>query len=208
VIPRPFPPEHLHGGFGRFEPAPDVLRWARATFIMEDAPLLNEEHAHLREDCEIGFLWTNEPLERKGKSVIGTCQLMPPGGDAWTQARTAQQLDEWFPDRELDFLITLYAPWCADADHASFMALVEHELLHAAQKMDKWGAPSFNPQTGKPTWAIRGHDVQEFVSVVRRYGAGAAGSSVLALVDAANAEPEISHAQILKACGVCLKAVA
>ncbi|WP_267902481.1 putative metallopeptidase [Sinorhizobium meliloti] len=41
-----------------------------------------------------------------------------------------------------------------------------------------------------PVFTVRGHDVEEFVGVVRRYGADAAG--VRAIVDAANRPPEIA----------------
>jgi hypothetical protein len=57
---RPYPPEHLLGGLGSFEPAPEVLRWARATFINDGAVVENPDHEHLQQ-AEIGFLWTNEP---------------------------------------------------------------------------------------------------------------------------------------------------
>ncbi|WP_410176759.1 putative metallopeptidase [Sinorhizobium medicae] len=55
--------------------------------------------------------------------------------------------------------------------------------------------------TGRPVFTIRGHDVEDFVGVVRRYGADAAG--VRAIVDAANRPPEIARAQIAHACGTC-----
>lgn len=198
---RPFPPEHLVGGLGSFEPAPDVLRWARATFINEGATVENPDHEHLRE-ASIGFLWTNEPNEKKQRTVLGMCALMPPTGDKWSAGRANQQLEEWFVE-PLDFLITLYAPRAAELDDASFMALCEHELYHCAQKVGSEG-PVFNGQTGKPAWAIRGHDVEQFVGVVRRYGAMASGVSEL--VEAAINGPEIVEARISLACGNCLRA--
>ncbi|WP_420376855.1 putative metallopeptidase [Sinorhizobium medicae] len=53
---------------------------------------------------------------------------------------------------------------------------------------------------------MRGHDVEDFVGVVRRYGADAAG--VRAIVDAANRPPEIARANIAHACGTCQLRVA
>lgn len=201
---RPFPPEHLTGGLGSFEPAPEVQRWARSLFIAEDASLANIDHEHLQQ-ADIGFLWTNEPNERRGRMILGTCQQVPPSGDKWSVGRACAQLGEWFGEIP-DFLITLYGPAAALMDDASFMALVEHELYHAAQRRDIYGAPMFNKETGAPIWTTRPHDVEQFVGVVRRYGADATG--VRALVDAANAGPEISEARVSIACGNCLRLVA
>ncbi|ASJ61546.1 hypothetical protein SMB554_20520 (plasmid) [Sinorhizobium meliloti] len=86
------------------------------------------------------------------------------------------------------------------------MALVEHELNHAAQATDAFGAPKFSRSTGRPVFTIRGHDGEEFVGVVRRYGADAAG--IRAIVDAANRPPEIARAQIAHAGGTCQLRVA
>ncbi|MQU78407.1 hypothetical protein FB009_109180 [Sinorhizobium medicae] len=110
------------------------------------------------------------------------------------------QIKQWFGFVP-DFIITLDAEYCRHCGDAEFMALVEHELYHAAQDTDAFGAPKFSRSTGRPVFTIRGHDVEEFVGVVRRYGADAAG--VRALVDAANGPPEIAKAQISHACGTC-----
>jgi hypothetical protein len=48
---------------------------------------------------------------------------------------------------------------------------------------------------------IKGHDVEEFVGVVRRYGPGA---DVQRLIDAAKAPPEVAKLNIARACGTCL----
>lgn len=87
---------------------------------------------------------------------------------------------------------------CSDAE---FCALIEHELYHASQERDAFGAPKFSKSTGKPVFTLRGHDIEEFVGVVRRYGAEA--THVKALVDAANAGPEIANVRISQACGTC-----
>ncbi|YCI04588.1 hypothetical protein M1D34_22350 [Ensifer sp. D2-11] len=97
-----------------------------------------------------------------------------------------------------DFIITLDADYCRRCGAAEFMALVEHELYHAAQETRP---AKFSRSTGRRIFTIRGHDVDEFVGVVRRYGADAAG--MRAIVDAANRRPEIARAQIAHACGTC-----
>lgn len=68
---------------------------------------------------------------------------------------------------------------------------------------DEYGVPKISDETGKPLFRVRGHDVEQFVDVVRRYGMQAGG--VTELVEAANAGPEIAEAQINGACGNCLK---
>ncbi|NBF06080.1 hypothetical protein GV819_27715 [Pseudomonas sp. Fl5BN2] len=48
---------------------------------------------------------------------------------------------------------------------------------------------------------LQSHDVEEFVGVVRRYGAS---PDVQALVDAANNPAEVGKLNISRACGTCL----
>lgn len=75
---------------------------------------------------------------------------------------------------------------------------------HVAQALDEFGAPRFG-KDGKPKLKIRGHDVEEFVGVVKRYGPSV---DVKRLVDAANAGPELRLGNIAHACGTCLKVAA
>ena len=74
--------------------------------------------------------------------------------------------------------------------------------MHISVRSD---LPKFSKQTGRPVFAIRGHDVEEFVGVVERYGAEA--TNVQALVRAANKGPSIAQAAIANACGNCLRLV-
>lgn len=201
---RPFPPdEALQPWPPVFLPSADLERWTRSTFIAETAQLANPDHAHLQQ-ADIGFLWTNAPNERRGRLILGMCQLMPPSGDKWSAGRAIHQVEEWFGDVP-DFLITIYAPRAQDMDDPSFMALVEHELYHAAQATDAFGQPKFSKRTGLPVYAMRGHDIEEFVGVVARYGADA--TNVREMVSAANKGPSIAPAAIASACGNCLRLV-
>jgi hypothetical protein len=118
----------------------------------------------------------------------------------WSRARAEQQIVAWFGSIP-DFIITLDAEYCRHCGDAEFMALVEHELYHAAQDKDDFGQPKFSKSTGLPVFTVRGHDVEQFVGVVRRYGADASG--VREMVDAANRPPEIARAYIEHACGTC-----
>ncbi|MHC2419731.1 hypothetical protein ACVMB2_003641 [Sinorhizobium meliloti] len=168
-----------------FIPAENMPEWIKATFLNPSLTLHNEQHAHLAY-AEIGFLWTVVENSRKGRRIIGDCEEGKPHGamGKWPRARAEMQVRQWFGFVP-DFIITLDAEYCRACGDAEFMALVEHELYHAAQETDAFGAPKFGRSTGRPVFTIRGHDVEEFVGVVRRYGANAAG--VRAIVDAAPA---------------------
>ncbi|MET0364137.1 MAG: putative metallopeptidase [Sphingobium sp.] len=206
---RPLPPEHLSdiidpANMDQFEPAHDLQDWIDATFLDAASDLFNADHAHLR-DASLGVLWTNCENSRNMRTVIGQAELMPPMAmGKWQKARAEQQIMEWFGGMP-DFLLTFSAPAAATMDDASFCAMVEHELYHCAQKSDAFGMPKFK-QDGSPSFAIRGHDVEEFVGVVARYGA--IDPAVAAMVEVAGRKPLMSAASIAGACGTCLRAVA
>lgn len=201
-IARPRPPESMIGPQGKaFVPADGMAEWVEVTLFSDSSPIANPEHEHLAE-AHIGYLWSAVENTRKGKRVVGQCETGSPQGamGKWAKARAEQQITEWF-GAVPDFIITLDAEFCAQCGDAEFMALIEHELYHAAQDVDTFGMPKFSRETGRPIFTIRGHDVEQFVGVVRRYGADAAG--VRAMVDAANRTPEVARAHIEHACGTC-----
>jgi hypothetical protein len=198
---RPQPPERLREVGFELEPAPALAAWLFATFVNDGAPLLNPDHEHLR-DASIGCLWSNVPNERQQRQVVGTAEIFAPKGNAWQKARQEQQVREWFKDTP-DFILTFYAPHACISDDASFCALVEHELMHCSQAVDQYGSPRFR-KDGSPVYALRSHDVEEFVGIVERYGVGAVDSGVAAMVRAANAKPKIVKSKISAACGTCL----
>ncbi|KAA2237811.1 hypothetical protein F0L46_08375 [Salinarimonas soli] len=202
---RPRPPEDLLGAEGAltgrpFRPAPELAAWAHATFIAEDAPLLNEEHEHLR-DAAIGFVWTSTGNARHGNTVVGQAEMTTFQGGRWSKGRQIQQLCEWFGELP-DFLVTIDAGYADQASDAAFCSLVEHELLHCGQERDGFGAPKFR-RDGSPAFALRGHDVEEFVSIVVRYGVGAAAGRTADLVRAAAQAPLIGADELRGACGTC-----
>lgn len=168
--------------------------------------MFNPDHAHLI-PASIGMLWTTVSNSKKGRTVIGQAEMGQPAGmmGKWARARAEAQVLGWF-GLVPDFIITIDANFWVSASDAQACALIEHELYHAAQDVDAFGAPKFSKSTGRPVFVIRGHDVEEFVGVVRRYGADAAG--VRAMVDAANQKPEIARVQIAHACGTCQLRVA
>jgi hypothetical protein len=118
----------------------------------------------------------------------------------WSRSRVEQQIHEWF-GMEPDFLITIDALWWGTADDAQCCALVEHELYHCAQERDEFGSPTFNRDTGRPKYAMRGHDVEAFIGVAARYGAIEAG--VTELMKALSTPPVMTANMIGLACGAC-----
>lgn len=201
---RPYPPSHLVHvidieKLDCFEPSEELHDWIMETFVTGDGPLVNPDHEHL-ESAHIGVLWTNAVNTKNMRLVLGQTELMPPMAmGKWQRARAVQQIIEWF-DGLPDFLVTFSAPACNNMNDASFCALVEHELYHCAQKLDEFGMPKFKAD-GSRSFCMRGHDVEEFVGVVRRYGAEASG--VQPLIDAANQRPLLSGAEIDGICGTC-----
>lgn len=201
---RPMPPDSMLSASDCFEPAEDLRDWIVATFIDGDGHLTNPDHAHLAE-ASLGVVWTNVDNAKNMRTVIGQAEIMPPMAmGKWQRARAIAQVEDWFGDLP-DFLLTFYAPAALAMDDAAFCALVEHELYHCGQKRDGFGMPKFG-QDGRPSFAIRGHDVEEFVGVVARYGV--TDPSVAALVDAANTRPSVSRADMAGACGTCLRVAA
>jgi len=200
---RPMPPAELFDPETSIcqKPAEGVDAWFRVNLLKEDAPLHNPDHAHL-EYCDIGFMWASFGFARKGNTVIGLCEEMLFRCHAWQKERQEQQMREWF-GRVPEYLITLDASYCAKASDAEFCALLEHELYHIGHETDAFGSPAFT-KAGMPKLYLRGHDVEEFVGVVRRYGVGHPEGRLAQLVKAANGAPEVAKINIARACGTCL----
>ena len=204
---RPMPPPSLfdieqvleEGGYPRFVPAPEVWGWVTEQFLSEDGPLTNPDHYHLV-DADVAVLWASSGFTKRGRSVIGQAEQVMFRAGGWQKGRMERQMVDWF-GAVPSFVITLAADYCMQCTDAEFCALVEHELYHIAQAKDDYGAPKFRKDSGMPALELRGHDVEEFVGVVRRYGAS---GQVQQLVDAANARPEVAVADVAQACGTCL----
>ncbi|MEO8641858.1 putative metallopeptidase [Pseudomonas sp.] len=182
----------------RLTPAPEVLEWLQAQVFSIDGELHNEDHAHLI-DADICFMWASSGFGKQGRFVLGQAEQVAFRAGGWQKARMEQQMFDWF-GRVPAYIITLAADFCAECSDVDFCALVEHECYHIAQAKDGYGAPKFT-QEGLPKLEMRGHDVEEFVGVVRRYGAS---EDVQVLVDAANKPAEVGKLNIARACGTCL----
>jgi hypothetical protein len=201
---RPVPPASLLdlcelSGFGaRLTPAPEVREWIRAEILADTGIIHNEDHAHLI-DADIAVMWASSSFEKQGRFVLGQAEQVAFRAGGWQKARMEQQMRDWFGDVPT-FIITLAADYCSTCSDTEFCALIEHELYHLAQATDKYGQPAFT-QDGAPKLKLQGHDVEEFVGVVRRYGAS---PEVQAMVDAANKPAEVGKLNISRACGTCL----
>lgn len=179
-------------------PAVGLSEWINETILRDTGHLHNPDHGHLI-DADIRFMWASSGFTKKGRTVLGQAEEVAMRAGGWQKARMEQQMNEWFGYTP-KFIITLAGDYCSECSDLDFCALVEHELYHIAQATDEFGAPKFT-QEGEPKITMRGHDVEEFVGVVRRYGASA---EVQELVDAANNPAEVAHLDVARACGTCL----
>lgn len=182
----------------RLTPAREVWEWLQAEILVDTGSIHNEDHSHLI-DADIQVMWASSSFVKQGRRVLGQAEQVAFRAGGWQKARMEQQMRDWFGDIP-DFIITLAADYCATCSDADFCALVEHELYHLAQATDQYGQPAFTKE-GAPKLKLQGHDVEEFVGVVRRYGAS---PDVQLLVDAANKPAEVGKLNISRACGTCL----
>jgi len=211
----PRPPEALLAetlpvsGGGLVAPSLDVEAWVRSEILAPNRPLSNYDHAHLVDgQARVAFLWSTEVERRQGRRTLGTCQLAAPKGRAWVAAQRRAQLVGWFGEVP-DFLVVLDALFVTHAlstgRTADVLAVVEHELYHAAQDTDREGEPKYTPD-GEPVWGIRPHDTEEFAGVVRRYGVSAsanAGPLAEAVEYVRENGPDVATATLDGLCGTC-----
>lgn len=182
-------------------PAIDLASFFLAALLSPDSRLYNVEHEHLL-TAKIGFLFTDTPATRKGKHIMGQAEMPSQmSGSPWAKARALQQYCDWFGEPQ-DFIITLYAPYVLQAAPIEQMALLEHELYHCGHVHDSQGIPKFK-QDGSPVFGIRGHDVEEFVGVARRYGISAGEGRALA--EALLSGPELSPVTVSAVCATCIR---
>jgi hypothetical protein len=146
------------------------------------------EFVHLREgEPAVEFLLRNFQKVKAGREVLGTCYLPTVQGEL-------KPMFEWMMVRLFgflpDFLIVLDRAFWNEADALEREILMFHEMMHAGQKVDRYGTPMFSKDSGLPLWCINGHDVEEFTETVRRYGAYSA--DIQAFIAAAG---EQSHSE-------------
>lgn len=184
-----------------FLPAPEVRDWMLATFVQAGGPLHNPDHQHLL-GADLEVLWAAGGFAKQGRFVVGTMEQVAFRAGGWQKERQEFQMLQWF-GRVPKFLMTLDGAYARQASDTEFCALVEHEMYHLGHKLDEFGQPAFDKE-GNPKVEIRGHDVEEFVGVVARYGVGNPEGRLAQLVAAANRAPSVSPLRIAQACGTCL----
>lgn len=199
---RPYPPEWIfEHDTPNFVPAPELWTWIKTVFLNPESKLFNPDHAHLGayHYPQIAVMWARAGYKKQGRDVAGTAEKIMINASGWKKERQEEQFYHWFQDIP-EYLITIDATYADQANDIDFCALIEHELYHIAHKLDQYGIPSYNMQTGQPNLTIKGHDVEEFTGVVRRYGAN---QDVQEMINAANQRPEVSRADVFHACGTC-----
>lgn len=187
------------------KPAPEIGQWFREQVLEEAGPIHNPAHSHLL-DADIQYLWASRGVSKQQRLVIGQAEMVTFNSGGFRRAREEQQMREWF-GYVPKFIVTLDASYCATCSDLEWCALVEHEHFHISHVHNAFGAPAFTLE-GKPKLAIRGHDVEEFIGVVERYGAGSIDSPVNRMARAAQSTPLLSRAHIAASCGTCLLRVA
>jgi hypothetical protein len=127
-----------------------------------------DEHIHfLEEEIAVEFLLRVAPKVKQGRRQLGMAIIPTVQGEL--KDLFTQLLAHWF-GRAPQFLIILDQEFWLQADDITRRALLEHEMSHVKQSLDKNGDPAFD-QDGNPKFGIRAHDVEEFQYIVRKYGA-------------------------------------
>lgn len=202
ITARPYPPAGLVGDdasiFTVLMPAPEVREWISRNILADDGSLHNPDHSHLI-DADLCFLWASSVFAKQGRTVLGQAEKVMFRAGGWQKARQEQQMREWF-GYVPEFIITLAADHCSQCSDIEFCVLVEHELMHIGQDMGEYGSPKFDKQ-GRPKLRLVGHDVEEFIGVVQRYGAS---RDVQLMIDAAKRGPSVGRVSIAHACGTCI----
>ncbi|MDQ9890078.1 putative metallopeptidase [Acinetobacter pittii] len=207
---RPFPPQDLMDKADedeaiRLAPAPELMSWVITNFLTIGGPLHNPDHDHIAEllhDNEefLACAWASSACAAKKRMVLGQCEKVMFNQGGWKKARQEQQMRDWFGYVPV-YLITIDASFCEQATDRDFCALIEHELYHIGVERDEDGEPLYGEMSGLPKHYLAGHDVEEFIGVVKRWGAD---ESVKRLVEVAKQAPFVSDVNISKCCGTCL----
>jgi hypothetical protein len=176
-----------------------------ANYLTVDAELYNPDHDHIAEllhDNEefLAFAWASQACTVKKQMVLGQCEKVMFNVGGWRKARQEQQMRDWFGFVPV-YLITIDASFCEQTSDREFCALIEHELYHIGVERDAEGEIIYSDNTGLPKHFLAGHDVEEFIGVVKRHGAS---ENVKRLVEVAKQAPFVSDLSITRCCGTCV----
>lgn len=105
-----------------------------------------------RSKARIAYLESDAPKKSGDFATLGECEKV-------------QSKNQWA--MAYDYTITVYTKNTEHMDQDQLRVLIFHELLHIEILYD--------PETGGETYGIRKHDLQDFKTVVDRYGVDWAG---------------------------------
>lgn len=185
--------------------APELKEWVITNFLTLGGELHNPDHDHIAEllhddETFLAFAWASSAFTRAKRMVLGQCEKVMFNQGGWKKARQEQQMRDWFGFVPI-YLITIDAGFCEQASDREFCALIEHELYHIGVERDGDGEIVYSDHTGLPKHYLAGHDVEEFVGVVKRWGAS---DDIKRLVEVAKQAPFVSEKNIAASCGTCL----
>ncbi|EPJ8241325.1 putative metallopeptidase, partial [Acinetobacter baumannii] len=185
-----------------FAPAPEIWEWIKQVFLDPKSKLFNPDHMHLRSFRypDIAVMWARSGFKKQGRQVIGTTEKVMINAGGWKKERQEEQYIQWF-NYLPEYLITFDASYSRIASDVNFCALLEHELYHIGVERDSDGEIIYSDHTGLPKHYLACHDVEEFIGVVKRWGAN---DSVKRLIEVAKNPPFVSDLDISKCCGNCV----
>jgi hypothetical protein len=127
--------------------------------------LIETHHEDNLRDAKIALAWNlSWSPDADGRVTLGKCKKV---ADLEREITGAI-------DRELqpfDFVIILHRGFWTDemVTDRQRRALLDHELCHAAIKLDLRGEPEVD-ERGRHVYRIRKHDIEEFACIVERHG--------------------------------------
>jgi hypothetical protein len=140
--------------------------------ILERLLRTHDELAELKDMLDAGvtlaFLLRGGEWRQGSRSILGAC-CMPGAGTGALQGLLLQLLDDTL-GYDPTYVVVLNEDWWSEATPLQREALVFHEVLHCEHAKDQYGTPRYNKITGLPVPGTRAHSLEEFQSVVERYG--------------------------------------
>lgn len=111
--------------------------------LIQTEPLLDVIR---QSEATIIYLSSNKEKKSKGRTIFGECEKIP---------------DKYKWSIPADFTITLYEPNIINFTDEQIKILLLHELLHVGIDWDK---------NGEEKYTVRPHDIEEFRTIIDRYG--------------------------------------
>lgn len=103
----------------------------------------------------IELLWILAPRTRKGRRVLGTCQVAP---------------EKLYRLAGVEIVVELDHDWWQRADDKAKRYLVDHELCHAGPKIDDESGEQVQDLSGRKLWVSLPHDLEDFAGPIARWG--------------------------------------